>query len=97
MSKFKHTSSAARAEPDPAALAAFAAGAETRSVAVAKPEIRKSGDAELRSSAIADKKITVMLDRDRWLALKQQCAAEDKSGQKILVEALDLYLNSKKG
>jgi hypothetical protein len=95
MSKFKHTG-APRPEPDPVALAAFAAGAETRSVDAGKAELRSSVIAESRIAVVADKKLTVVLDRDRWLALKQQCTTEDRSGQKILVEALDLYLASKK-
>jgi hypothetical protein len=95
MSKFKHTG-AGRSEPDPAALAAFAAGAETRSVDPAITEVRNAVIVESRSPANTDKKITVMLDRERWLALKQQCVTEDRSGQKIFVEALDLYLSSKK-
>ena len=95
MSKFKHTG-AGRSEPDPVALAAFAAGAETRSVDPVVTEVRSSVILESRNSAVTDKKVTVMLDRERWLALKQQCVAEDRSGQKIFVDALDLYLLSKK-
>ena len=100
MSKFKHTTQR-RADPDPAALEAFAAGAESRSVELsANTELRSSansssriyGITEQREAVMPSKKVTVMLDRERWLALKQTCASEDKSGQRILVDALDLYL-----
>jgi hypothetical protein len=96
MSKFKHAPSPGRSEPDPVALAAFAAGAETRSVdIVTNTEPRTSVNTETRSSVNAVKKITVLLDRDRWLALKQVCAEKDRSGQKILIDALDLYFAAK--
>ena len=94
-SKFKHAG-AGRINPDPLALAAFAAGAETRSVDMAPAEVRSPVYTEVRKAVITYKKITVMLDRDRWLALKQQCTTEDRSGQKILDDALDQYLASKR-
>ena len=91
-SKFKHTGST-RPAPDPEALAAFAAGAETRSTDI--PSL-KSVTTELRTSPAPSKKLTLVLDRKRWEALKQLCTTEDRSGQKILVEAFDLYLASKR-
>jgi hypothetical protein len=104
MSKFKHAPSPDRSEPDPAALAAFAAGAETRSIdlvgntemrSTVSTELRTSVDTVSRNSVSAAKKMTVLLDRDRWLVLKQICAEEDRSGQKILIDALDLYFAAK--
>jgi hypothetical protein len=96
MSKFKHAPSLGRSDPDPVALAAFAAGAESRSIdVVMNTELRNTGLTEVRSSVGTVKKITVILDRDRWLTLKQVCAEEDRSGQKILIDALDLYFAAK--
>ena len=94
MSKFKHVE--VRKDPDPQALAAFAAGAETRSTVlsnvladgVTEP---RNPDAETKAT-IPAKKLTVLLDRERWLQLKSRCAAEDRSAQKIFVAALDRYL-----
>ncbi|MCX7177109.1 MAG: hypothetical protein NT159_24945 [Proteobacteria bacterium] len=87
-SKFKHTA-ANKSAPDPAALAAFAAGAETRSTVL--PLVRNDGMTEPKEEAIPAKKLTVLLDRERWLQLKSRCAAEDRSAQKIFVAALDQY------
>ena len=93
MSKFKHAS--AKKEPDPLALAAFAAGAETRST-VLTPKLN-DGITEQRNNDIPAKKLTVLLDRERWLQLKSRCAVEDRSAQKIFVAALDRYLADSAG
>lgn len=100
---FKHPSPAKRA-PDPAALAAFAAGAEDRSTTV--PPVTPNGGADLRTSGIqapspslavdtnpgtGTKKLTVFLDHPRWRGLKNLSIIEERSAQKIFVEALDDY------
>lgn len=39
------------------------------------------------------KALTVKLDRDRYMRLKQMGLQKDKSSQEIFIEALDAYLN----
>jgi hypothetical protein len=56
----------------------------------------QSGDTA-DAKAAAKKKVTVMLDNERWRELKLRCIDEEQSAQSILVAALDAYMCGRKG
>lgn len=93
--RFKHDPGAKKPPVDEKALERFAAGADGRSLQDPRLEQTKGTEAGSDDPATAAKKLTVLVDRERWLKLKQVSAIEDRSAQKIFIDALDLYFRDK--
>ena len=100
-SKFKHPRPE-KPQPDQAALDAFAKGAETRSTDISIPTVTEQRNdgvpqrPEKEPEIVVEegsKKLTVKLDRARWLYLKALCAQTDTSAQKIFIQALDEHFS----
>jgi len=65
-------------------MAKFAAAKAT-----AEPETSAAPDAAVATKA-GTKKLTLALNRDAWFQLRMLGLEQDKSGQKLLVEAVNL-------